>query len=92
LYFTRASAPFNRDSSPTASWWQHVGIYSYKVRALEQFITLPMAKLENLEKLEQLRALENSMTIGAIKTSATSHGVDIPQDIKKVEEVIYGKL
>jgi 3-deoxy-manno-octulosonate cytidylyltransferase (CMP-KDO synthetase) len=94
LYFTRASAPFARDVADVSqcNWWQHVGIYSYKASVLEKFVLLPMAKLENLEKLEQLRALENGMTIGAIATTVASHGVDVPQDIKKVEEVIHGKL
>jgi len=94
LYFTRAGAPLARDVADMSNvnWWQHVGIYSYQASALERFVTLPMAYLENLEKLEQLRALENGMTIGAIVTKVASHGVDIPQDIKKVEEVIHGKL
>jgi 3-deoxy-manno-octulosonate cytidylyltransferase (CMP-KDO synthetase) len=88
LYFSRQSLPYDRDGGSTYTWYQHIGVYGYKPEALSAFVKLPMAKLENLEKLEQLRALENKMTIGAILTTQKLIGVDVPDDIKKVEGVL----
>ncbi len=85
LYFSRESLPHDRDGKNTHSWFHHIGVYSYKPSALSTFVKLPMGKLENLEKLEQLRALENGMKIGAVKTKQKLIGVDVPDDIKKVE-------
>ena len=85
LYFSRQSLPFDRDGVSDYSWYQHIGVYSYRPEALSSFVKLPMARLEQLEKLEQLRALENQMTIGAILTGQKLMGVDVPDDIKKVE-------
>lgn len=85
LYFSRQSLPYDRDGGRDYFWFQHIGVYSYRVEALSQFVKLPMAKLEDLEKLEQLRALENQMTLGAILTNQKLIGVDVPDDVKKVE-------
>lgn len=85
LYFSRQSLPYDRDGGRDYSWFQHIGVYSYRADALSRFVKLPMAKLEDLEKLEQLRALENEMTLGAILTNQKLIGVDVPDDVKKVE-------
>lgn len=85
LYFSRESLPHDRDGKDTHSWYHHIGVYSYRPQVLSAFVKLPMGKLENLEKLEQLRALENGMRIGAVKTTQKLIGVDVPDDIKKVE-------
>lgn len=85
LYFSRQSLPYDRDGGRDYNWYQHIGVYSYRPRALSSFVKLPMARLEDLEKLEQLRALENQMTIGAILTTQKLIGVDVPDDIQKVE-------
>lgn len=85
LYFSRESLPHDRDGKNEHSWYHHIGVYSYKPEALSKFVKLPLGKLENLEKLEQLRALENGMKIGAVKTNQKLIGVDVPDDIKKVE-------
>ncbi len=85
LYFSRESLPHDRDGKNAHSWYHHIGVYSYRPHALSAFVKLPMGKLENLEKLEQLRALENGMKIGAVKTTQKLIGVDVPEDIKKVE-------
>jgi 3-deoxy-manno-octulosonate cytidylyltransferase (CMP-KDO synthetase) len=85
FYFSRQSVPFDRDGSREFNWYQHVGVYSYRPQALLDFVKLPLAGLEDLEKLEQLRALENGLTIGAVLTEQKLIGVDVPDDIKKVE-------
>jgi 3-deoxy-manno-octulosonate cytidylyltransferase (CMP-KDO synthetase) len=85
LYFSRQSLPYDRDGEKDYVWYQHIGVYSYRPQSLLEFVKLPMAKTEDLEKLEQLRALENNMTIGAVLTSQKLMGVDVPDDIQKVE-------
>jgi 3-deoxy-manno-octulosonate cytidylyltransferase (CMP-KDO synthetase) len=85
LYFSRQSLPFNRDGGQDYTWYQHIGVYSYRPEALSRFVKLPLSRLEDLEKLEQLRALENQMTMGGILTSQELIGVDVPEDVKKVE-------
>ena len=85
LYFSRQSLPYDRDGGKTYSWYQHIGVYSYRPEALLSFVKLPMSKLEDLEKLEQLRALENGYSLGAVLTTQRLIGVDVPEDIIKVE-------
>lgn len=94
FYFSRASIPFKRDTAvdPVGDYWfLHIGVYSYKPSALSNFAKAPVSRLEDLEKLEQLRALEMGMTIGALETKSTVMGVDHPEDVKKVEEVLSGR-
>lgn len=88
LYFSRQSLPFDRDGGREHSWYQHIGVYSYRPKALSAFVKLSVSPLEDLEKLEQLRALENQMTIGAVLTTQKLIGVDVPGDVKKVEGVL----
>lgn len=90
LYFSRASIPMKRDdpTDPLTTWYQHIGVYSYRPRALKDFCQRPLGGLENLEKLEQLRALEMGMQIGAIESEDQLLGVDVPEDIKAVEGVL----
>lgn len=88
LYFSRASLPYSRDGIANYTWYQHIGVYSYKAQALEAFVKLPESHLEVMERLEQLRALENNMTIGAVVSTQKLVGVDVPDDVKKVEEVL----
>jgi 3-deoxy-manno-octulosonate cytidylyltransferase (CMP-KDO synthetase) len=88
LYFSRQSLPYDRDGGRDYSWYQHIGVYSYRPEALLAFVKMPMSKLEDLEKLEQLRALENGYSLGAVLTTQKLMGVDVPEDIKKVEGVL----
>jgi 3-deoxy-D-manno-octulosonate cytidylyltransferase len=82
LYFSRADIPFRRDNGVFAPpSYGHVGIYLYQRSALEKFVMLPGGALEQTEKLEQLRALENGMTISAmIASSRPPKGIDTPED------------
>jgi len=88
LYFSRQSLPYDRDGGRIYSWYQHIDVYSYRPHVLSAFVKLPLSKLEDLEKLEQLRALENRIYIVAILTDQKLIGVDVPTDIKKVEEAL----
>lgn len=86
LYFSRASIPFSLDAKPR--WFQHIGIYSYTPEALEKFCQHESSALEKREKLEQLRNYSHGLTIGAMKTDHTFIGVDKPEDIRDVEEIL----
>jgi len=85
LYFSRQSVPFAREEKEFP-WYQHIGIYCYRKEALLRFVTNPMSPLENLEKLEQLRALENGLTLGATKLDVNIIGVDTPEDLVRIEK------
>jgi 3-deoxy-manno-octulosonate cytidylyltransferase (CMP-KDO synthetase) len=88
LYFTRASSPFNREEpNDYSASFRHIGIYAYTKKSLNKFCLYPTSLLENNEKLEQLRALSNGMTIGVIKvTNAPSHGIDTFEDYELIKK------
>lgn len=94
FYFSRASIPHKRDKEENPEndyWFLHIGVYSYTPKALRSFSGAPVSRLEDLEKLEQLRALEMGLSIGALETKSIIIGVDHPEDVKKVEEVLNGR-
>jgi 3-deoxy-manno-octulosonate cytidylyltransferase (CMP-KDO synthetase) len=87
LYFSRATIPYNRDGvSPP--YWKHIGLYAYRKAALERFPTLPPSHLEQTERLEQLRFLENGIDIYVEPTTYDTIGVDTEEDLKKVEALL----
>jgi 3-deoxy-manno-octulosonate cytidylyltransferase (CMP-KDO synthetase) len=88
LYFSRASLPYDRDQKNEYEWHQHIGVYSYRPEALKAFVKAPLARLEDLEKLEQLRAMEMGFSIGALKVNMILQGVDVPEDVQKVERYL----
>ncbi len=88
LYFSRSPIPFGRDSSVKFDYFKHLGIYAYRKRSLERFVKLPEGRLEAIEKLEQLRALEYGYRIKVVETVHESMAVDTPDDIAKVEAVL----
>jgi len=84
LYFSRAPIPFGRDKA-SDDMYKHLGVYAYRRRFLDTFHELPQGSLENVEKLEQLRVLENGMPIRIVVTQFDSPEVDVPQDIQRIE-------
>lgn len=91
LYFSRASIPHVRAhahardaSSLHTSAYRHIGVYGFRREALQQFVALPPSPLEQLECLEQLRALENGMSIAAIVVDKAPIGVDTPEDLAEL--------
>ena len=83
LYFTRATAP-----SGPGPVWHHIGIYAFTRDALERFAALQPSPLEQRERLEQLRALENGMSIGVRLVAAVPFGVDTPADLEKARRIL----
>ena len=87
LYFSRATIPYNRDGGP-AKYWKHIGLYAYRKSALQRFPALPPSTLEHTEKLEQLRFLENNITLYVEPTDHDTIGVDTEEDLKLVESIL----
>ena len=92
LYFSRAPVPWVREPSEVQDGsprhFKHLGIYVFRRDALLEFPTLPPGELEHLEKLEQLRLLENGIPIRVVETEHDSVSVDTPEDLARVEAII----
>ena len=86
LYFTRATAPWG--DGPLL---HHIGLYAYRRRSLQRFVTLPPSGLERREKLEQLRALEAGMRIDATIVDTVPLGVDTPDDLERARAFLSGR-
>jgi 3-deoxy-manno-octulosonate cytidylyltransferase (CMP-KDO synthetase) len=90
LYFSRATIPYNRDPAHNTSpqYWKHIGLYAYRKATLDRFPTLPASILEQTEKLEQLRFLENNINIYVEPTGHDTIGVDTEEDLHRVETLL----
>lgn len=85
LYFSRAPIPFDRDGRG-AALYKHLGFYAYTAEALKEFGRRTPSRLEQVERLEQLRFLENGIGIRVIETNQDTVGVDTEEDLRRVEE------
>jgi 3-deoxy-manno-octulosonate cytidylyltransferase (CMP-KDO synthetase) len=96
LYFSRRSIPFVREAASGSvseqlaafPFLKHLGIYGYRRATLLRLVQLPVSKLEQAEKLEQLRALENGIGIAVVTVNYDSVGVDVPEDVTRVERLL----
>ena len=96
LYFSRRTIPYLREAasrSPSEqlaafAFLKHLGIYGYRRETLLRLVKFPVSPLENAEKLEQLRALENGIEIAVVQVDYDSVGVDAPEDVERVEKII----
>jgi 3-deoxy-manno-octulosonate cytidylyltransferase (CMP-KDO synthetase) len=88
LYFSRATIPFDRDATGFAGYRKHLGIYAYRKTALERFGALAPSPLERLERLEQLRLLENGIDIYVARAPFDTIGVDTEEDLARAEELL----
>jgi 3-deoxy-manno-octulosonate cytidylyltransferase (CMP-KDO synthetase) len=94
LYFSRRTIPYLREAASRPvneqlaafPFLKHLGIYGYRRATLLQLVKFPVSPLENAEKLEQLRALENGIQIAVVEVDYDSIGVDVPEDVKRVEQ------
>lgn len=86
LYFSRAAIPFGSDI-----YWHHIGLYGWQRDALQQFVETAPSNLELTEKLEQLRALESGLIIGAGKVEAPAAGIDTEQDLIEIRKKLNRK-
>jgi len=89
LYFSRACIPYARDGEGDFTAYKHLGVYAYTLRFLQTFRKLPTGRLEHIEKLEQLRALEYGYRIKVMVTGHDSPEVDLPEDILRLEQLLH---
>jgi 3-deoxy-manno-octulosonate cytidylyltransferase (CMP-KDO synthetase) len=88
LYFSRATIPYDRDGAGFTGYRKHLGIYAYRKSALERFAALPPSPLEKIERLEQLRLLENGIAIYVAEAPDDTIGVDTEADLLRAEAVL----
>ena len=91
LYFSRATIPFDRERTGYLGYRKHLGIYAFRKAALERFASLPPSPLEKLERLEQLRLLENGIGIYVAEAPRDTIGVDTEEDFERAEAELRAK-
>lgn len=91
IYFSRHPIPYHREVGPGVHF-KHIGLYLYRRDFLLAYPTLPVGPLEQAERLEQLRALENGCKIRVVETDYESLGVDTPQDLERVSHLFESAL
>ena len=91
LYFSRATIPYDRDSSGFAGYRKHLGIYAYRRAALEKFAALPPSWLERVERLEQLRLLDNGIDVYVAAAPGDTIGVDTEEDLQAAEAILLAR-
>jgi len=92
LYFSRSLIPHDRDASGNVEYYKHIGIYGFRREWLLEFADMEPSQLEQIEKLEQLRALENGIDIKVLNTEYKPVSIDTEADLKKAEEIISGMV
>jgi len=85
LYFSRSIIPYQRDEKANAGYFLHVGVYAYQKDVLMSFTKWPQSSLEKIEKLEQLRYLENGIKIKMAETDYNNIAIDTPEDLEKAK-------
>ncbi|MCH9633791.1 MAG: 8-amino-3,8-dideoxy-manno-octulosonate cytidylyltransferase [Chlamydiae bacterium] len=85
LYFSRSLIPFTQDPSII---YHHLGIYAFRASFLKTYTSLPKSPLQEVEDLEQLKALEHGFQIKILLEKKSSFGIDLPSDIQKLEELL----
>lgn len=88
LYFSRAAVPYPRDRKTGPFYHVHIGLYAFRKRVLDRFTALSPGRLEQIERLEQLRLLENNIAIHVSITGFKSISVDRPEDLEAVSAIL----
>jgi 3-deoxy-manno-octulosonate cytidylyltransferase (CMP-KDO synthetase) len=88
IYFSRLPIPYDRDKTRSYRYMKHLGFYAYRKDALNRFCSWPESTLEQNERLEQLRFLENGTDIYVEETPFDTVGVDTEEDLKRVESIL----
>ncbi len=98
LYFSRRTIPYLREAASRSAseqlaafpFLKHLGIYGFRRETLLRLVKFPVSPLEDAEKLEQLRALDNGIQIAVVRVAYDSIGVDMPEDVARVEAILRG--
>ena len=91
IYFSRSKIPYHRDHSENSNYFGHLGIYGFTKKSLNKFCSLNPSKLENIEKLEQLRAIDNGYKIAMVKVNSKSFGIDTQEDLNRALKIFGDK-
>ncbi len=86
-YFSRSKIPYHRDHYEQSTYNGHLGIYGFTVKSLDEFCKLPPALTENIEKLEQLRAIYHEKKIAMVEVESKSFGIDTEEDLKNALKI-----
>jgi len=89
IYFSRNPIPFNRSGS--ATYFGHIGIYGFTKKSLQNFCQLDDAPIEDIEKLEQLRAIYHGKKISMVKVASTGFGIDTKEDLERAKQIFLGE-
>jgi 3-deoxy-manno-octulosonate cytidylyltransferase (CMP-KDO synthetase) len=92
IYFSRCAIPYQRDQARPGTHFKHIGLYVYRRDFLLRYPALPVGPLEQAERLEQLRALENGYRIRVVETECESLGVDTPEDLERVSKLFEASM
>ncbi|MBL7171181.1 MAG: 3-deoxy-manno-octulosonate cytidylyltransferase [Candidatus Omnitrophica bacterium] len=91
IYFSRSPIPLHGGATSCGTGWKHLGFYAYTYKFLKKFTSLPQGRLEKIERLEQLRALEHGYNIKVVETRFDTVGVDTRADLYKVRRIMSSK-
>jgi 3-deoxy-D-manno-octulosonate cytidylyltransferase len=92
LLFSRSIIPYHRDENVEVNYYEHIGVYAFRKRALLQFTKWPVTPLEAAEKIECLRYLEHGITLKMVITDTETVKIDVPEDLKNAEEYLMNKF
>ncbi|TLP35791.1 3-deoxy-manno-octulosonate cytidylyltransferase [Arcobacter arenosus] len=87
IYFSRSKIPYHRDHYESSSYYGHLGIYGFTKKSLNDFCSLKQSKLETIEKLEQLRAIDNDYKVAMVEVESKSFGIDTEEDLKNAIKI-----
>lgn len=85
IYFSRSPIPYNQGGG--AKYFGHIGIYGFSKKSLKEFCSLKDAPIEDIEKLEQLRAIYHQKNIAMVKVASTGFGIDTKEDLERAVEI-----
>lgn len=88
LYFSRSVIPYAREVKHAAVYYEHIGVYAYRKRALLNFTQWPVTPLESAEKIECLRYLENGISLRMVEVDYMGIGIDTPEDLEKASKLV----
>lgn len=92
VYFSRSKIPFDRDGKKQVKYWKHIGVYAFRKDTLLRFANSPKSDLEQIERLEQLRAFDLGIKIKIVETDFQPIAIDTLEDLEKVRNEHFNKL
>jgi 3-deoxy-D-manno-octulosonate cytidylyltransferase len=88
LFFSRSIIPYRRNAAATITYYEHIGVYAFRKQALIDFTRWPVSPLEDAEKIECLRYLENGVPMRMVVTEFMGVEIDMPEDLERAEQLL----